>query len=174
MLRLIPLSLMTVLMLSGCAKEESPSGSSANGASATWLLASEPEGALSVSDARATVKEGDTVAVRGRIGGRREVLTPGSAVFTLIDLGLPHCGENPDDACQTPWDYCCEAQETITANAATVQIVDQAGQGVSGDLRTAGLSELDEVIVVGTVGPRPNDSVLTIRATGVFIAAHGG
>jgi hypothetical protein len=85
-----------------------------------------------------------------------------------MDLAIPSCADNPDDSCPVPWDYCCETPETITANAATVQIVDADGQPISGDPTAHGLAPLDEIMVVGTVGPRPNESVLTIRATGIY------
>ena len=130
-----------------------------------WLLSGEPAGALGVVDAKASAKEGDTVVVRARIGGRMEPITAQSPVFVVMDLGLPYCGETHEDACPTPWDYCCDTPETIKANAATVQIV---SDGPQPDPIAAGLSPLDEVILVGTVGPRPTEDVLTIRATGVY------
>ena len=145
------------LGLAGCSEEAG--APEATGAS--WLLASEPEGAVGVVEAKASAAEGDRVVVRGRIGGRAEALYLGSAVFTILDLGVAHCGENPEDGCATPWDYCCETPDSIAANGATVQVA-----GVeSGSL--GGLSPLDEVVIVGTVGPRPTPQVLTITATGV-------
>ena len=85
-----------------------------------------------------------------------------------MDLSIPHCGENPDDACRMPWDYCCETPETIAANSATIQIVDADGQSNSISPMAHGFAALDEVIVIGVVAPRPAPEVLTIRATGLF------
>lgn len=131
-----------------------------------WLLTSAPEDAVSITEAKAIAKEGDTVVIRGRIGGRQSPITDASPVFTVVDLGLPYCGQHEDDGCSTPWDYCCETKSTITSNSATIQIF---GDGII-DPVAAGLDPLDEVILIGTVGPRPSHEVLTIRTTGVYIA----
>jgi len=145
----------------GCSQEASPEQREATGGASSWLLASEPAGAVGVVEAKASAQEGDSVVIRGRIGGRAAPLTPGSPVFTVMDLGVAHCGENPEDGCQTPWDYCCETPDSIVSNGATVQVT-----GVEGGT-LEGLSPLDKVVVVGTVGPRPTPTVLTIVATGV-------
>lgn len=165
---------MTAVFVLGCDRPSQDSMSDpatppAGGtASVSWVMSSEPPEAIGIVDAKAVASEGDRIVIRGRIGGRREPLTPGSAVFTVMDLALPHCGDNPDDKCPRPWDYCCETPETIRANAATVQIVDSSGAAVAGDASAGGLKPLDEVVVVGTVGPRPSPDVLLIQATGVF------
>ena len=129
-----------------------------------WVLTSAPEGAISITEAKASAKEGDTIVIRGRIGGRHSPITAESPVFTVMDMGLEYCGQFHDDGCTTPWDYCCETPGTITANAATVQIV---GEGRI-DPVAGGLAPLDEVILIGTVGPRPDENVLTIKATGIY------
>jgi len=147
--------------VAGCSEESSPEQSAPAGEVSSWLLMHEPEGAVGVVEAKASAQEGDSVVIRGRIGGRAEPLTPGSPVFTMMDLGVAHCGANPEDGCETPWDYCCETPDSIVSNGATVQVT-----GVEGGT-LEGLSPLDEVVVVGTVGPRPAPAVLTIVATGV-------
>ncbi len=129
-----------------------------------WLLTSEPSGAVSITEAKESAKEGDQVVIRGRIGGRHSPMSEESSVFTIMDMELAYCGQHEDDGCPTPWDYCCETPDTIGTNSATVQVV---GNGAI-DPVGAGLKPLDVVILVGTVGPRPNDQVLTIQATGVY------
>ncbi|GAB4546321.1 MAG: hypothetical protein Tsb0013_05070 [Phycisphaerales bacterium] len=142
-----------------------PTGSADMGPA--WLLTEQPADEQGVNIAKAFAQEGDSVVIRARIGGRVEPMAPGSPAFTVVDLSLPYCGQLTDENCPTPWDYCCETPETITANAATVQLVDDDGQPVSDD-PTKSLSPLDELIIVGTVGPRPNPDVFLIRATGVY------
>ncbi len=157
---------MAVFALAGCG--ESSSVSAGAGAEASWVLASEPEGALSVSAAKLTAVEGQTITVVGRIGGRVEPLSADSPAFVIVDLEVPHCGEmGEDDHCATPWDYCCEPTDNLRANSATVQILGDVGP-VAG-----GLEPMDEVVVVGEVGARPSPDVLTIRATGVHTRAGG-
>lgn len=154
------------LMLVGCGEQAggtADAGSAAPVANVAWILQSEPSGAVSVSEAKGSATEGQSIVVRGRIGGRKETITGGSPVFTIVDLSLPHCGEIPGDKCKTPWDYCCETPEDLTANSATIRLA-------SDDPRVGGLKELDEVVIEGTVGPRPNESVLTVSATGVYVA----
>lgn len=131
-----------------------------------WLLTSEPSGAVSITEAKESAREGDTVVIRGRIGGRKAPMSNESTVFTIMDMEIAYCGQHEDDGCSTPWDYCCETPDTIGANSATVQVV---GDGTI-DPVGAGLKPLDVIILIGTVGPRPNDQVLTIQATGVYRA----
>lgn len=129
-----------------------------------WVLADAPRGDVSVTQAKSTAAEGERIVVRGRIGGRHEPMSAESPVFTIVDLDLEYCGQHTDDDhCNTPWDYCCETPGTITTNSATVQV---QGEGV--DLVGAGLKPLDEVVLIGTVGPRPDERVLTILATGLY------
>jgi len=162
------------VLLVGCGgggtSDESGDTSASNASTSEqvdWLLDEAPSEPKSVRETKASAHEGDTVIVHARIGGRTEPMSEGSAVFTVMDMSIPHCGENGDDLCPKPWDYCCETPESIKANAATVRLVANDGSSVSVDPRRAGLKELDEIIIVGTVGPRPTNDVLTILATGV-------
>ncbi|HRQ72019.1 MAG TPA: hypothetical protein PLU35_03230 [Phycisphaerales bacterium] len=153
--------------LAGCGKSgTSSTGTQAPSTPPTWLLTAQPADALSVSDAKKQAAEGQTIVVRGRIGGRKSPISADSPVFVIVDLSLPHCGEDPDDKCPTPWDYCCEPKSDLAAQSATVQIVDAGGNTVPAI--GGSLKPLDEVIVVGAVGARPTEGVLTIRATGVY------
>lgn len=156
------------LLLAGCGEGAAPErGADRGNAPPAWVLASAPADAREVAAAKASAKEGDEVVVRGRIGGRAQPMSEESPVFTLIDLSIPHCGQIAGDSCPTPWDYCCETPESITANTATVQIVGSDGRPIGESPAAHGFEPLDEVIVVGTVGPRPDERVLTIRARGV-------
>ncbi|MFG0257146.1 MAG: hypothetical protein ACF8GE_04515 [Phycisphaerales bacterium JB043] len=159
---------VTTALLSACGGSDSAPKAGAEHETPSWMLASSPPDAQNVNDAKASAQEGDIIVLRGRIGGRTEPITPESPVFTIVDLSLPHCGEMEADSCSTPWDYCCELPETIAANAATVQVVDEHNRPVASNLLSYGFSPLDEVIIIGRAGSRPNRTVLTIQATGVF------
>jgi len=171
--RTIILTVATTLLISvaGCDKSNAQqSASTETSAQETepnaWFLTSAPEGAISITAAKSNHQEGDEVVVRGRIGGRHSPISSESSVFTVVDLELAFCGEHEEDGCTTPWDYCCETSGTITNNSATIQVV-----GVDSiDPIAAGLKPLDEVILIGVVGPRPTDEVFTILATGVYRA----
>lgn len=166
----IALTTSTILMLSGCSESASTPQSDASSTGSTnqttahaWVLTSAPGGEVSVTEAKSNAEEGDQVVIRGRIGGRKAPISADSPVFTIVDLELEYCGQTTDDKCGTPWDYCCETPSTIATNSATVQV-----QGDAIDLAGAGLEPLDEVILIGTVGPRPDEQVLTVMATGVY------
>lgn len=167
-------ALTVTLLLAGCGggdAEPVAGGPSSTGATTvSWMLDAEPAGVVPVGEAKASASEGDEVVVFGRIGGNRTPMTEGSPVFLIVDKKLPHCGEIPGDNCPVPWDYCCEPRDSLTANSATVQLV--AGEGA--DPVAAGLEPLDEVVIVGTVGPRPNQDVFTIMATGVYRRSTSG
>jgi hypothetical protein len=132
-----------------------------------WLLTDAPADAVTVADIKPTTTEGDTVVLRGRIGGRKEPINPGAGVFVVVDPSVPSCDQIPGDNCPTPWDYCCEPRESLVANSATVQLVDADGNSIQADLTAAGLKPLDEVVIVGTIAARPSEQVLIIRATAI-------
>ncbi|NNE36072.1 MAG: hypothetical protein HKN13_12595, partial [Rhodothermales bacterium] len=156
------------LTVAGCDDGSQPSASSQpTDATLSWKLDAMPEGAVEVAQAKQSVKEGDQVAVIGRIGGRMEPITASSGLFVIMDPALPACSDNPGDGCTTPWDYCCESQKTIATNAATVQLRDAEGNPIV--LAEGELKPLDRVAVVGTVAPRPNDDTLIVHATGVHV-----
>jgi hypothetical protein len=157
--------------LTACGDDAAPDRSTAAppDAPAAWRLDAEPADALGVAEAKAGAQVGQPVVVRGRIGGRHQPIADDSPVFTIMDLGVKHCGQlGDDDHCSTPWDYCCELPETIAENAATVMLVDADGEPLDVSPTAQGLAPLDEVVLVGTVGPRPSSEVFTIRTTGVY------
>lgn len=165
---LIGLLALVGLVVTGCGGNDAEEQAAAPEAEPTYLLTAEPADGVSVSAAKATAQEGDEVVVRARIGGRMAPISEESGVFTVMDLEIPHCGQNKGDACPTPWDYCCETPETIKAHSATVQLIGADGTPIDHSPADDGLAPLDEVVLVGTVGPRPTEDVLTVRATGVY------
>lgn len=160
----------TLIALTGCGNSsteqsvQKESRTTIESGSPTWILTSAPDGAVSISEVKANAKEGDQIVIKGRIGGRKSPISADSPVFTIVDLQLPYCGQHDDDACGSPWDYCCETPSTIASNSVTVQIMSDNQI----DPIAAGLKPLDEVVLIGTVGARPNEQVLTIQATGVY------
>lgn len=137
-----------------------------------FFFEKQPENAKDVSEVRkaGTLKAGDEVVLRGRIGGSKEPFVAGRAVFTLVGRGLKACNENPDDKCSMPWDYCCEPKQDIVMNSVTVQVVDAKGQTLRTDLKGRhGIKELSEIVVVGKVASADGKAVV-VNATAMHTA----
>src|SRR6056297_2161091 len=101
---------------------------------AQWRLASMPADAQGVKSVKDAAAEGDTVTVRGIIGGRKDALSKDSAFFVMVDPSLENICTSEDDHCPTPWDYCCAMPGDVQANSATVQLVDADGNPLEFDL----------------------------------------
>jgi hypothetical protein len=135
-----------------------------------FFVEKQPENAKDVSEARkaGTLKAGDEVVLRGRVGGSKEPFVAGRAVFTLMGRGLKACNEIPGDKCSKPWDYCCDTKEEILANSVTVQVVDAKGQILRTDMKgRRGLKELSDMVVVGKVASADGKAVV-VNATAVY------
>ena len=158
-------------LLAGCGTDSTSPASDTkteatpNASKSSWILASAPVGAISVTQAKAQAKEGDEIVIRGRIGGRHSPMQADSTVFTIVDLELKYCGQESEDNCPFPWDYCCETPETLATNTATVQVLSDTQL----DLTTE-LEPRDVVILRGIVGPRPNEQVLTVKTNKIYAA----
>jgi len=137
-----------------------------------FFVEKQPESAKDVSEARkaGTLKAGDEVVLRGRIGGSKDPFVAGRAVFTLVGRGIKACSDNPGEKCSRPWDYCCETKEDILANSVSVQVTDAKGQVLRTDMKgRRGLKELSEIVVVGKVASAGGEA-LVVNATAVHAA----
>lgn len=135
----------------------------------SMFLPEAPPGARDIADAKPGAKPGDTLTLRGRIGGSKEPFVEGRAVFTLVDTRLKACGEGKEECCKTPWDFCCETREEITRNLATIQVVGDDGKPLKRGLNGVnGLKPLATVTIVGAVTDAGND-VLVVRASGMHV-----
>jgi hypothetical protein len=169
--RAAALSALATLLISGCGRDaQSAAPSGAAVLPAALFVTTEPEGIQSVLEAKRDAREGDRVAVRGRIGGVREPFVSGRAVMTIMDMSLPTCADKPEDCCETPWDYCCETRADIVAHAATVQVSGENGAPLRADLKGAGgLAPLTEVVVVGRVGKTPSPTAFLVHAEAIYV-----
>ncbi|MEZ6043367.1 MAG: hypothetical protein R3C20_22950 [Planctomycetaceae bacterium] len=159
-----------VLTLSvGCGTSNmgSPEASSKPAAEgAQFVTMMEPADAIPVGAARESAEDTQDVTLVGRIGGSSEPFVEGLAAFTIVDPKVPHCA--PDEGCPTPWDYCC-TQDQVKGNIATVKVVDDAGNPVSGDARQLlGVRELSTVVVRGKA-ERDDRGNLTIATHQIFV-----
>ncbi len=175
--RFCAIALLVGLPVVGCeSKEAKPAGGKVTTATPPaslpggFFLAAAPADAKTVEEVKKTAKAGDTVALRGRVGGSKEPFVAGRAVLTLMGPGLAACSDDPGDKCPTPWDYCCENKKDIGEHAATVQVTDASGAPLKADLKgQGGIKELSDLIVVGKVS-MADGNVLIVNATGVFVA----
>ena len=170
-LRLTPALLLTavLLLLTACNGEEaSQEAGSTTQLPDSVFLTEAPDGVQTIAALKANAKQGDEVVVRVIVGGSVNPIVEGRASASIIDASVPNACLGEDDHCQTPWDYCCTPQESITANLATLRVTDEAGQALKADLSPR-IKPLTTLVVKGTVGPRPDEQVLTIDAQGIYI-----
>jgi hypothetical protein len=162
------------LLFGATACEEKKAAAPAPTASAaafapSLFLTSAPLDVKEIKDVKPMLKQGDKVAIAGRIGGGKEPFVAGRAMFSLVDRRVRACSDDPEDKCTTPWDYCCEAPEDLVANSATVQVVGPEGQPVKAGLEGVhGLKPLSRVTVVGTVA-QADKGVLVVKAEGIWV-----
>lgn len=142
----------------------------APGQTALTFLTTKPADAIDVTAARAKTP-GTAVTVRGRIGGRANPFIAERSAFLLADLkAIAACDANPDDKCDTPWDYCCETTPKIAASTCLVQVVDADGKVATTSLNgVGGMVPGRTVVVVGTLSPQSAPESPVIIAQSVHV-----
>jgi hypothetical protein len=131
-----------------------------------------PEGVRSVAEAKGSVKAGDQVALRGRVGGTSQPFIDGRAAFTIVDNSLKACSDIPGDMCRQPWDYCCETSDSLARHTATISVVSADGKPLRTSLRgLGGIEELSDVVVVGKVA-QAEGNVLLVHAESIYVVAQ--
>ncbi|KAF0247393.1 MAG: hypothetical protein FD167_3206 [bacterium] len=130
------------------------------------VVSTEPTGASSVVETKAKVKDGEEVIVHGRV----KDFVKGYAVFTIADTSMKACIDNPEDACTTPWDYCCNPKEKIEKSVATVQLSDGGSAPIKSEIEGfRGLQRLSSYVTVKGKAKRDEAGNLTIIASNIFI-----
>lgn len=162
--------LTLALALVSCGEKESPTQTGpVDPRIEAVFAATEPEGAVSVIEARKQVEPGATITVTGRIAGAMEPFSKDFATLVLADDSLSTCDREPGDECPTPWDACCVEPKVIAASRLTVQVVGEGGQPVGASLKGAkGLKELDALVVTGKVAAGSSPENLIIDASAIF------
>jgi len=160
------------LFLAGCGSEEPAESAETEGLDPRIdgvLLEDAPAGAVSVTELRKGAEPGAEVAVIGRVAGAREPFAEGFASLVLADASLETCERIPGDTCPTPWDACCVAPEELQASRLSVQVRGEEARPVPQTLKGAGgLTELDTLIVTGTVSEESTADNVVIEASGIF------
>jgi hypothetical protein len=131
----------------------------------SFALATEPAGAETPVQLRASGKIGEATVV-GRVGGDRVVFVENRAVFTLVDPSLDPCHE--DEGCPSPWDYCCNDPEDLKSKSVTVEL-HQDGKILKSSIQGfKGLDHLKTVVAVGHL-KRDEAGNQVLIATGLHV-----
>lgn len=159
---------------SGCSSETSaPPVAEAPAATAAidgtqFLLDTEPDGSAGVIAVRESAADGDDIVITGRIGGSENPWIDGRAAFSIVDPSLTACSDIPGDACEKPWDYCCQTDKLPTSTA-LVKFVDDNGKPLAVDSRQLlAVKELQTVVVQGKA-KRDEAGNLTVVASQMFV-----
>ena len=168
-----------VVWLAGCerpagggkADAGNTSAKQAGALPAGLFVTAELADAKDVVEAKRDAKGGETIVIRGRVGGSEDPFVAERAIFTIVDKRLPHCGEmNMDDACKTPWDYCCEPRDKLMEQSATIQIVGADGRPLKAALHNVPeLKPTKEIVVKGKVAQKDGDKVLVVNAESISV-----
>ena len=175
---LLTLAAVSVLGLSACT-ESATDEANENGdepaqtaisVPATLFATTAPGDARPLFEAKSAAKQGDRVVFEARVGGRKAPFVENRAVFFVTDPSILSCDQLHGDTCATPWDYCCEAQDNLLANMATVQVVDDSGQPLKASLEEEhGLEPLKTVIIVGTVNQMDDAGTFVVNAESIHV-----
>ena len=170
------LTALAAISLTACGEKTSAPDDKASGSTAptnavleSAFVDAEPEGALSVVEARKQAQPGATLTVTGRIAGSHDPFSADFATLVLADDALRTCERIPGDSCSTPWDACCVDPKEIAAQRLTIQVVGEDGRPIDQSLKSVnGLTELDTLVVTGTVAEGSNAENLVLNATRIF------
>lgn len=122
---------------------------------AALFVAEPPSGGQPLVTVKSSARSGDEVVLVARIGGRKAPFVEGRAMFQVVDSAVPACDQEACDDCPTPWDYCCEPQEHLLRNSATVRVTGPDGTIIATSLQGMhGLEPLRTVTVRGVVSQR--------------------
>jgi hypothetical protein len=162
------LSLLPFLLAAACKPAADSASLPKSDVPESYFLAAAPAQAQPVADVVSSAKDGDLVAVVGRVGGAQKVFVDDYAVFTLVDSKIEPCGAGRMDECETPWDYCCDTPEVIAANALSVELVADNQVLKASPRGFHGLDVLKTVVVQGKVA-RDGAGNVRVLATGLHV-----
>ena len=97
----VALLLMSCALIAGCyeskrASQPATAIPEATIDSSKYRVDTEPAQAVGVIDLRKQAKDGDDIVVVGRVGGSKRPVVQGRAAFTIVDLSLKGCDDDPN------------------------------------------------------------------------------
>ncbi len=131
-----------------------------------FFTADELGPSISVIQAKSHNEAGATLSIKGFIGGRVEPFTSNRASFLLGDDSIKTCDKIPSDNCPTPWDACCEDRKKLLRGSICIQLLDNNGSLIHGNLN--GVRDLKpgrEIKVKGIVDSNSFPDAMLLNAT---------
>lgn len=175
-MKLTKLSIAIIAMLSlhACKNEESKPSAETKAPDpvlAAYFVTETLPDAQSIHIARTTAKPGDTITLKGEVIGRDKVFVDGRAAFILGDPEkLTACNKIPGDACETPWDACCDSKELKRIGIASIQILGEDGRVMSRELKGVNdLKELSSITISGVVDQSSTEENFVINAKQIHV-----
>ena len=168
------LTSIVALLLFSCG--DKPAETKVEGASktvesplASVFTKTKPEGAISITEAKKSIKVGETITIKGEIGGRQKPFAENVALFIFADgAELDSCPK--EEGCPTPWDYCCYEPDDIAAASVTIQVMDKDGKLIKKSLKGQnGLKGLSQLLITGVVDKKSKDGKLILNVTSIYI-----
>ncbi|MFK7852294.1 MAG: hypothetical protein AB8D78_15060 [Akkermansiaceae bacterium] len=166
---------VAALFLGACKKEKTEvwieTEPSASATFEEYFTTESIEGAEHIHVARTSAKPGDAITLKGEVMGREKVFVEGRASFILGDpTKLTTCDKMPGDSCTTPWDACCDSKESKRIGIASIQLVDEDGRVLDGNIKGVnGLKEISFITVSGTVAENSTEDNLIVNATKIHL-----
>lgn len=129
-----------------------------------FRLPTEPVNPIGVLELRESSKDGDAVALLGRIGGGQKPWIDGRAAFLLVDDGVaPACR---DEECS---EDCAECAAALAEATTMVKFVDEHGKVIATDARTLlGIEDFQTVVVQG-IARKDKSGNVSVVADGIYI-----
>lgn len=170
----LSISVIAMLSLHACKPKESASNTENQAPDpvlAAYFVTETLPDAQSIHIARTTAKPGDTITLKGEVMGREKVFVDGRTAFILGDPEkLTACNKNPGDACETPWDACCDSKEVKKIAIASIQILGEDGRVMARELKGVNdLKELSSITVSGMVDQSSTEENFVINAKQIHV-----
>jgi hypothetical protein len=170
-LKTLALTLVAAALMTACGKSGDTTTETTTSEAAlpsTLFVATAPADAVPLAQAKAAAAPGERIVFEAKVGGRKEAFVAQRAVFFVVDGALKSCTDLHPGTCATPWDYCCEPPDSLTANMATVQIVGDDGRPLAVSLDD-NLEPLSTVVIAGTVGTIDDAGNFVVNADAIHV-----
>jgi hypothetical protein len=164
---LIGVALAGAVLLAGCSNASVASQSASGGKAAEFLLAEEPADAIGILEYRELKTPPRQVVLWGKIGGGKQVWSPSTAEFMLIDPTFAlEAGGHVCTSDNCPF---CKGKDEKDKAQAIVSLVDSNGNVPTVDARKLLPLEEGQMIVVRGQAEVNSLGLLVVRAEGIYL-----